>query len=263
MLRDLTRADWLRILGIRPEQIPQVLVLRGTRNLKTHYEDYRERFHDVVEFGTPNGLLEDVLIGTFAGGRVAYASVYGAAMASEVTHLFGVLGTRLVLQTGCCGAWKAGVEAGDLFVPREAGCGEGAAQYYVDGRNAVSASLDLEVESWLGTRSWPVHFGRIFTTAALLAEGLDEIDQWASAGWEAVDMETATTLAVAEHFGMDSAALLFVYDNPRDHGDILHSETEKHERRHAGNREMIEATFAVVRHYLERATGVGGEEPSA
>jgi hypothetical protein len=67
-----------------------------------------------------------------------------------------------------------------------------------------------------------------------------------------VDLETATTLAVAEHFGMDSAAVLFVFDNPRDHGDIILTESDKDERRRLGNRAMFETTFEIVRFYLNR-----------
>jgi purine-nucleoside phosphorylase len=254
MLRDLTRKDWLGILGIHPDQVPRALILRGTRNLRRNYDCYRECFDDVVEVGSPNGLLEDVLIGEFAGAKVAYASVYGAAMASEVTHLFGVLGTRLVLQTGCCGAWKAGIEAGDLFIPTDAGCGEGASQYYVGRKQVVAATLDFnEYTTKLSRESnIAVHFGRIFTTAALFAEGVRELEQWASEGWDGVDMETAATFAVAEHFGMDSAGVLFVFDNPRDHGDIILTESEKDERRRLGNSTMIETTFEIVRQYLNQ-----------
>jgi hypothetical protein len=52
---------------------------------------------------------------------------------------------------------------------------------------------------------------------------------------------------------MDSATILFAYDNPRDHGDILLTEPEKQQRRRAGNSAMIEATFRIVRAYLERS----------
>jgi len=37
MLKELTKTDWLALLGIPEERTPDVLVLRGTRNLKTHY----------------------------------------------------------------------------------------------------------------------------------------------------------------------------------------------------------------------------------
>jgi uridine phosphorylase len=264
MLRDLKKTDWLNILGIPPESIPRALILRGTRNLKHHYDGYRRWLHDAVEVGSPNGLFEDVMIGEFAGAQVAFASVYGAAMASEVTHVFGVLGTKLVLQTGCCGVWKSGVEPGDLVIPSHGGCGEGAAQYYVGRKLVVTPSVNSE--TFAGVRrasNVPVHFARIFTTGALLAEGRDEIEQWVADGWDGVDLETATTLAVAEHFGMDSAAILYAYDNPREHSDIVHTGAQKDERRRLGNSSMIEATFQVVRDYLEldraeqRDRGVG------
>src|SRR5260221_569439 len=100
MLRDLTRSDWLSILGLTAAEVPQALLLRGTRNLKSQYAHYRDYFADIHEVGTPNGLVEDVLVGTLGGLRVGYASVYGGSMASEVTHLFGALGTRLVVQIG-------------------------------------------------------------------------------------------------------------------------------------------------------------------
>lgn len=50
-------------------------------------------------------------------------------MASEIVHIFGALGTRAAIQTGNCGALTDGLVAGDLVVPTEAFCGEGAAQY--------------------------------------------------------------------------------------------------------------------------------------
>lgn len=257
MLRDLTKTDWLRILGLRDEEVPRALILRGTRNLERNYTVYREHFENVREIGSPNGLVEHVFIGDWNGAKVAYASVYGAAMASEVTHLFGVLGTELVLQTGRCGLWKYGANAGDIFIPVRAACGEGAAQYYVKGKHIVAPSLELtpsgaEFESL----PLPVHFGAIYTTAALFAEGKAEIEHWAAEGWDGVDMETATTFAVAEHFGMKSAAILFAFDNPRDHGDIVLNEAEKDERRQLGNATMIQLTFEVLRSFLNaRANG--------
>jgi hypothetical protein len=95
MLKDLKRDDWLSLLRIPEERIPLALVLRGTRNLKSYYQEYLQYFTNIQEIGSPNGILEDVFIGDRDGNAIAYASVYGAPMASEVVHVFGVLGTRL------------------------------------------------------------------------------------------------------------------------------------------------------------------------
>src|SRR5579863_3430892 len=130
MLRDLTKHEWLSILGVPAAMVPQALVLRGTRNLTTQYTHYKDMFGDYLEVGTPNGVVEDVLIGTVGNVRVAYASVYGAPMDSEIVHMFGVLGTSLVVQLGCCGALADEIDAGDLFLAADAYCGDGASQYY-------------------------------------------------------------------------------------------------------------------------------------
>lgn len=97
VLRELTKADWLAILRLDESQIPSVLILRGTRNLKRHFDSYRALLTDPHDVGSPNGLFEDVVIGNHGGRLIGFASVYGPAMASEITHVFGVLGTRAVI----------------------------------------------------------------------------------------------------------------------------------------------------------------------
>lgn len=250
MLKDLKRDDWLSILNVPEARIPIALVLRGTRNLGLHYQAYQRHFKNILEVGTPNGVLEDVFIGDLCGYPVAYASVYGAPMASEVVHVFGVLGTQMVIQTGCCGALADGMAAGDLFVATEAFCGEGAAQYYEPGGATVTASL--VIQDWVPAKfldAIKLHSGLIYTTSALFAEGMEEVEAWYRAGYSAVDMETATTFAVARHFNMDSASLLFAFDNPRQKQHILLDDTQIDTRRADGNRRMIKLALEVVKAY--------------
>src|SRR5499426_844204 len=106
MLKELTRADWLSILNLPERRVPLVLLLRGTRNLTRWYRAAQEHFTNVLELGTPNGILDDLFVANLGPHPIAYASVYGAPMASEVTHVFGVLGTRLVVQIGNGGALR-------------------------------------------------------------------------------------------------------------------------------------------------------------
>lgn len=87
---------------------------------------------------------------------------------------------------------------------------------------------------------------RMFTTSALFAEGEREVEQWFHEGWGAVDMETATTLAVAEHFGMDSIAIHFAFDNPRRKEHLLLSEPEKDRRRSSGDESMVRAALDII-----------------
>ncbi len=250
MLRELAKKDWLSILSVPESRIPNVLILRGTRNLKSQYEQHRKYFTNILDIGSPNGILEDVLIGDLDGFPVAYASVYGAPMASEIVHVFGVLGTSLVIQTGCCGALSEAIEVGDIFIAREAYCGEGASQYYKPKGKVMKASAKLLEMSLIGSpHDIPVHFGKIYTTSALFAEGEREIDEWYGRGFSAVDMETAATFAVAEHFGMKRISVLFVFDNPRRKESILMKDTEKDACRASGKKCMIDLVLRVTREY--------------
>ena len=250
MLRELSKSDWLSILKIPESRIPKILILRGTRNLKTQYEFHRGLFTNILEVGTPNGILEDVFIGDLNSFPVAYASVYGAPMASEIVHVFGVIGSRLVIQTGNCGALADAMGPGDLFIAEEAYCGEGASQYYKADSKVVKFSPKVvEMSLIKDVNDFPVHFGKIYTTSALFAEGEKDIEDWIRKGFSAVDMETATTYAVAEHFGMDRVSILYGFDNPRRKEHILMKDSEKDKRRKLGNEKMIELVCDIVKGY--------------
>ena len=239
MLKELTKADWLRILNLPAVRIPDVLILRGTRNFRRQYQAMRPYFANVLEIGTPNGILEDVLIGEVNGRSLGFACVYGSSMASEVVHLFGVLGTRAVLAIGNCGALADNLHAGDLFIAERAYCGEGAAQYYKpDGKWVVGSVRLLQSKTLARLNGGDYHLGSIYTTAALFAESAQDVEQWFQEGFAAVDMETAATYAVAEHFGMERLAILFAFDNPRRQEHLLLSDAEKDARRSAADERL-------------------------
>jgi hypothetical protein len=84
----LSRPLIVRMLNIPESKIPTVLILRGTRNLQSQYDAARGFFSNVLDIGTPNGIIEYVLIGDLAGRPVGFACVYGAPMASEIVHIF-------------------------------------------------------------------------------------------------------------------------------------------------------------------------------
>ena len=76
-----------------------------------------------------------------------------------------------------------------------------------------------------------------------------EIQSWSHQGYIAVDMETATTFAVAEYFRMQCLSLLFVFDNPSQGEHILLSDVEKQRRRENGEQAVIDTVFAIIEKY--------------
>lgn len=253
MLRELTRDDWLGMLNIPEDRIPDVLILRGTRNLHRQRDIHAERFDDVLDLGSPNGLFEDIFLARHKSLNVGYASVYGDSMASEITHLFGVLGTKNVIQTGCCGGLQPSVQTGDLVIPGKAISGEGAAQYYLAETHNLRASPELVRPAASLVRScWPYHTGVMFTTSALLAEGRKELESWRDAGYAAVDMETATTFAVARHFEMNRVSVLYAFDNPLTGDTLVDSDKERSDRRAKGEDAMKDVVNQLLDHLENR-----------
>jgi len=218
-------------------------------------------FDNVLELGTPNGILEDLLVGEIRGHPVGLACVYGCCMASEVVHVFGVLGTRAVLQIGNCGALADGFHAGDLFLADRAYCGEGAAQYYKpDGKWVTASPGLLHSKTFSAMKETDYRIGSIYTTAALFAEGADDIEQWFQEGFAAIDLETAATYAVAEHFGMDRLAVLYAFDNPRRREHLLLSEAAKDVRRAEANARMIRLALDLATEISVRGGAVRDSE---
>jgi purine-nucleoside phosphorylase len=247
MLKELTKEDWLRLLNFPAVRVPPVLILRGTRNLKHQYRAMLPHFGNVLEVGTPNGIMEDVLIGEVRGRAVGFACVYGSSMASEVVHVFGVLGTRAVLQVGNCGVLAEDLGAGDLFIAERAYCGEGAAQYYKpDGKWATATFELLRSRTLSGLNPEAYRTGAIYTTGALFAEGEKDVERWFQDGFAAVDMETAATYAVAEHFGMDRLSILYGFDNPRRREHLLLSDAQKDWRRGEANRKITQLALDLA-----------------
>jgi len=252
MLHDLTKSDWQALLNIPDGRIPSALVIRGTRAMRHHCAEMRRHFSNILDIRDPNVVIDDVFIGDLDGIRVAYASVYGAPMASEIVHVFGVLGTPLVIQIGCCGAIADHLLPGDLLAVSSAYCGEGASQYYKQDGKEVSATLLLEeILDPAGGELTRIHCGRVYTTSALFAESCDAIEKWAAQGFWGVDMETAATFAVAEHFGMQRGALLFVFDCPRRGEHILTCDEEKDRRRRLGNQRMIQVALETIKNHAK------------
>lgn len=168
-------------------------------------------------------------------------------MASEIAHLFGVRGTRLVVRTGVCGGLGDGIEAGALVIATEARCAEGAAAWYPPGVKMVAASAELVAAVMADpTVAVPRHTGLVWTTAVPLAEGRAEIDHWHAAGDLAADMETASTFAVAEVFGMRRLSLLSAFDDPRQRVHLRLTEAAKDAARAPGEREMLRLLLALI-----------------
>jgi len=70
----------------------------------------------------------------------------------------------------------------------------------------------------------------VFTTPAFMAEKWEDILRWESEGYVGVEMEAAATFAVAQHFGVPSACLIYLLDNLIERRHVLDIREEERER---------------------------------
>ena len=92
----------------------------------------------------------------------------------------------------------------------------------------------------------PRHAVPDWTTAALLAKGTIEIEQWHGEGYLAADMETGCTFAIAEYFGMRRGSLLYPFDNPRQGLHLEPTEADKDAAPAEGERAIFDLLFALI-----------------
>lgn len=200
--------DWKAALGLDEGEVPRLLVLEGSWWRRERTAQRLALLDDVRELDFP-----DLHLGRHCGVPVAYCCAYGAPRAVEPVHVFGELGTPLVVQIGSCGGLQPGIATGDIVLPERAAIGEGASQYY-GGHGFSEATPELvdAAAAAFADRGFQTHRGPHVTTSALLAQPPELLDGWHRAGHLGVDMETSAVFSAARHLGMQAVSLLFVWD---------------------------------------------------
>ncbi|GBE24563.1 MAG TPA: hypothetical protein ENG98_01785 [Actinobacteria bacterium] len=207
-LMDIMPAEWQQALELDDADIPVAVISEGSW-WRAQRTDWRlGMLDDVRELVFP-----DMFLGRWHDRPIVYCCAYGAPRAVEVAHLFGSLGTRLAVQIGTCGGLQGDLRPGDVVVPDIAICHEGIASIYGAGeRTSADSEWSATARSNLEDRGFRVHNGIHLTWYSIFAQSGAMVEQWRDTGYLSVDMETATTLAVANHFDMSGVSLLVVWD---------------------------------------------------
>jgi len=207
------------LLGITANDAPGALLLHGVYNMPHAIQVWRDRLANART--APKAF--NVVIGEVEGVTVWYAPVLGAPLAAFVTHAAAVMGARGVVQIGSYGGTRKGQNVGDLLIVTGAGRGDGASDWYLEPGERVSADEGLveSVRQRLREHNLTWHEGEVFTTPAFMAETWEDILRWEHKGYAGVEMEAATTLAVARHFGLPATCLIYLLDNLIEERHIL------------------------------------------
>ncbi|CAN5745077.1 hypothetical protein BH23CHL8_BH23CHL8_13310 [soil metagenome] len=201
-------ATWRSYLGLAEAEQPVAVVVEGSWWRAERTCRRLARLEATRELGVP-----DVHLGTWAGRQIIYACPYGAPRTAEVVHIAARVGVRLAIQIGSCGVVGAGVHPGDVVVPTEAWGADGVTSHYARTARVPSSTPWADrAEMGLKDHEIKVHRGPIVTWPTLFNQPVERVGEWGLEGYIGVDMETATTLAVAGRFGIAAISMLVAWD---------------------------------------------------
>lgn len=237
MYHEFDEAAVRSLLGISVEDSPVGLIVHGVYDMPRFAQRWRDRLTNARV--APSAF--NLVIGQHQDVTLWYAPVIGAPMAAFVLHCAGVLGVKGIVQIGSFGGTRKGLSVGDLLLVTEAGSGDGVSDWYLP--KGVPARSDERLTDWfraaLAGRGLAWHEGPVFTTPAFMAEKWEDILRWESEGYAGVEMEAAATLAVATHFGVPSACLIYLLDNLVERRHLLDNTEEEQKRIHT-SRALVE-----------------------
>lgn len=244
MYKAFGKNDWLKKLGVRGEEIPDGLLLYGVMDLnkgKEWFEKYTNTRMDLW-------LMHNIYRLNFGNKKIALAMVYGSPMTSELVHIFSILGTKIIVQIGCFGGLIPNMRVGDILIPNTAIRADGASDWYLPKSVIPTASEDIHLwlHGELHLRKVPHRIGPIFTTTAMLAETPLVIQGWSDNGYYGVDLETATTFSVAQHFDTKKAAILYLGDHIIRGRHFLDVSEEEEQLKKQGRKTMFNLALETV-----------------
>ncbi len=212
---DYGAEDWLRVLEIGAHEIPDVLILHGEWEPQPALDRWAARLD------TCRGAAWNLLLGAHRGLRLGFAVAHGGPSTAVSVHPFAVMGVPVIIQTGYYGGLIEAVEYGEILVVDAAEAEDGVASGYVRDASTFAADPRLVDEAVAAcvAHGRKARRGSVVTIANSMIETHDMVERWAARGHVGVEMEAATTFAIARSYGLSAVALLDLVDNlARGHG---------------------------------------------
>ncbi|MGE8205527.1 nucleoside phosphorylase [Heyndrickxia sp. NPDC080065] len=207
---EFTKDDWLEVLEITEEDVPKSFVLHGEWEHEMNITSWKKILEQDQWIPSWNAI-----IGRYNNQKIGFANVFGGPIAASIVHRFAILGTNNFIQTGYFGGLSHDIGYGDILIVTAAEMEDGVSHWYLPNEKTVHAdnSLVEEAVKYCEDKGYKYVKGTVFTTGAIMAETSDMVQGWANNGHFGVDMETATTFAVAKKFNKRAIGLLNLSDH--------------------------------------------------
>ncbi len=155
--------------------------------------------------------------GSYRGVETAFTTPkFGAPAVAMYLEVAALAGVRRAIGLGYVGGLRDDVLVGDLFMPDRAVGIDGTSRSYFGERQEFEATPEICAALETAARDAGLRLcqGTIASIDALMLETTEQVTEWRSAGFGAVDLETACLFGVGAKSGLACAALHIVSDNP-------------------------------------------------
>lgn len=248
MYKKLTAQDYRRHLKLPDDYAVDGFIVYGT--YKNHpfeqFEDSLKRLgYEYKKSKLEHDFFGSLMEFDVSGKKIWLAIAYGGALLSEYLHLACLFGSQKNILIGSCGGLKKDASSQELIVPDWSSANESSAKaYQPDAEGKYYSDKDFSDKlAELLSEKHVVHRGATVTFQAMLAETWEDIQNWVSEGFVAVEMEAATVFAVSNHFSVPSAAILIIGDNLIQEQTVV---DVNYENARAKRREVAQDAFDVA-----------------
>ncbi len=230
MYKSMSAEEYRALIGLPSDYKIEGMLCYGTWDTKKqiqHLKDSIESLGKSYSYGTLPFFLEKMVEFTIDGRKFWFDVSYGGALLSEYLHLACLFGSKKNILLGSCGGLSPTIPSSDLIVPTLSYGDESSTRMYdpqaKDHQHYSDESLSKNLVARLSSL-YKVWEGKTITCQAMMAETLEDVQNWSKEGYLGVEMEAATVFAVSNHFKVPAAAVLLVADN-LIHGETIGSES--------------------------------------
>lgn len=229
MYHDTTRETVIKTYRLPENYSIDAAVLLGIWNPEQAMMRWREHFTDVHQPAP----FHNLFFGQRDGRHIGFGVAYGPTFAADVARFCQLMGARKLIQIGFYGGLQPNMKRADFIVPTEAIRGDGASDAYLPRETQVFASTTLSdhLAAMLTESGATVHrLPQISIVGGILSETREHIADWSGRGYGGVDLETATTFAIAHRYGLECAAMLLCSDVVVEGDTLFHAHADEEAR---------------------------------
>lgn len=245
MYHETTRETVIKTYKLPEDYSIDAAVILGIWNPIGAMTRWRERFTDVHQPAP----FHNLIFGQRDGRRIGFGVAYGPTFAADLARFCQLMGARKLIQIGFYGGLQPDMKRADFIVPTEAIRGDGASDVYLPRETRLfgSAELSDHLVTALTEAGATVHrLPQLSIVGGILSETREHIAEWSALGYGGVDLETATTFAIAHRYGLDCASMLLCSDVVVEGDTLFHAHADEEARERYERHRLLMEEIALA-----------------